>query len=1141
MTQKARALLDCGSESSFITKTLKDQLSLDSNPIDALNVIGIGNVCNDKVRETCITQITSLNSQFTAKLSCLVMNKLTSDLPKIPIDVHKFDIPQDINLADPTFNQPGTVDILIGSDLFWEILGNEKRSLGPNKPILIKSKLGWLIAGPTHSIHNSYNKYTNCHHSVSHVEVESNIDSMLKIFWEIEELPKKTVMSKNDKICEQHFIDNTVRLNTGRFCIKLPLTDSTDCLGDTFYLARKRFLCLERRFKRQPKLKLEYSNFIKEYAKLGHLSECPILKPNPAYFLCHHAVFKNSSESTKLRVVFDGSAPSSSGYSLNDILMVGPNVQDSLFSILVRARQYKYLLTGDIEKMYRQVQVKSEDRNLQLILWREDESQPIRTLQLNTLTYGTASASYLSTRCIKKLGEEQEEELISSIIQRDFYIDDLVTGSNDAVELRYIQNRVSEILLSGCFNLRKYRSNLENLFENSNIDTQQNLTISESSNTLGLGWDPSNDCLHFPINFHLEYETVTKRVIMSNSFKLFDPLGILSPCIIKPKMMLQKLWLQKIDWDEPVPYDIREQWINFIKNMPCLLKLQIPRWVICDSPVCVELHSFSDASQSAYGACVYVRSIDANNDITVRLLCAKSKVAPVKPMTIPRLELSAALLAARLCRDIETSIRYTPDRIIHWCDSSVVLSWINNDVTKLKSFVANRISEIVELTHSSAWRYVPTTANPADLISRGLDGNQIIMSNLWWTGPSFLFQNEAEWPILKSCTEPYETLPEINTNIAMLPNPIIQINRYSNLTKLQRILAYVMRFIYNLKNNKNQRSGKLTINELNEAFIILCGIAQQEIYPIELNILSNNKMLSSKSKILQLSPFLDDHKLIRVGGRIHASNCTYEQKHPILLHASHHLTKLIFEREHISHMHAGPQLLLAVVREIVWPVNGRHLARRVVNNCVRCRRLRGKTLCPKMGNLPSQRITPDFPFLSVGLDFAGPFHILNRKGRGSRLIKAYLCLFVCLRYKCIHLEAVNDLSKESFIMTLKRFVARRGKPLEIFCDNGRNFVAAAKELGEFLKSNIDSVSDFANHEGFKFIFTPTYAPHFGGIWEAGVKSAKGYLKRVIGNSHLTFEEISTLFSQVEAVLNSRPLCPLSSPLMIYFHCLLVTS
>ncbi|XP_047543339.1 uncharacterized protein LOC125075672 [Vanessa atalanta] len=227
-------------------------------------------------------------------------------------------------------------------------------------------------------------------------------------------------------------------------------------------------------------------------------------------------------------------------------------------------------------------------------------------------------------------------------------------------------------------------------------------------------------------------------------------------------------------------------------------------------------------------------------------------------------------------------------------------------------------------------------------------------------------------------------------------------------------------------------------------------------------------------------------------------------------------------------MHAGPQLLLSTIREYVWPINGRRLARQTVFRCVRCRRIQGKTLSPKMGDLPCQRVTLNFPFASVGIDFAGPFFILNRRGRGAKVIKCYLCLFICLRYKCVHLEAVSDLTKDAFIMTLRRFVSRRGKPVEIWCDNGRNFVSAAKELNSFLKNNQQSLIDFATHEKIKFIFSPPYAPHFGGIWEAGVKSAKFFIKRAMGNSHLTFEEISTLFTQVESILNSRPLHPLST-------------
>lgn len=1123
-TQQARVLLDCGSQSSFITKSLQQSLQLNSNSIDTLKVIGIGNNHSNNVMESCIASIQSLCSPFKTNLSCLVLNELTSELPKAPINKYLLNIPKHFKLADPTFDRPASVDILIGADLFWDLLGNDECSLSPTGPKLRSSKLGWLLSGPVFSINPKHNIQSN--HAITINSALNNIDNSLAKFWELEELPTKNYRSDNDKEYEEHFLVHTYRMETGRFCVRLPLIDNPDCLGDTYYLAKKRLLNLEKRFLKNPALHAEYSKFIKEYEQLGHLSKSAVLKPYYHYFLCHHPVLKESSESTKLRVVFDGSAPSSSGLSLNNILRVGPNVQNSLFSILIRARQYKYLLTGDIEKFYRQVEVHDEDRDLQLIQWREGET--IQTLRLNTLTYGTASASYLSTRCLFQVGEEQDDERIKTIIQKDFYIDDLITACNDEVQLRSIQRSVAKALRSGCFNIRKYKSNLPNLLEHSDLITQDNLTISESSSTLGLGWSPSSDTLNFPIKFPPEGIKVTKRSIMSNSFKIFDPLGILSPCIIIPKMLLQRLWQQKLSWDEPVPIDIQESWNKFIDNLSCIPNLKLARSVLCQEPIRIELHTFSDASQHAYGACVYVRSTNASNKVTVNLLCSKSKVAPLKPTTIPRLELCAALLASRLHKSVVSALRYKPDQSYHWCDSSIVLAWLTSDTRNLKSFAANRVCEILETTKASSWRYVPTSANPADLISRGVYGRKIMDLKLWWSGPDYLLNPECDWPLLDTKTT-NKLLPEIKSNtVITAAEPFIDFKKYSNLTKFQNIFAYVKRFIYNLKNSNKRRSGCLIVEELDDSFKLLCRIAQNQSFPTEYNLLVKQKSLSTKCKILSLSPFMDADQLIRVGGRIDASYCTYEKKHPILLHSSHDLTKLFFHHAHISNLHAGPQLLLATVRETVWPVNGRYLARRTVNKCVRCRRIQGKTLCPKMGNLPAQRVTPNYPFLSVGLDFAGPFYILNRKGRGSRIIKCYLCLFICLRYKCIHLECVSDLSKEAFIMTVKRFIARRGKPIEIFCDNGRNFVAAAKEVGQFIKNNSEPLSDFANQQGIKFVFSPTYAPHFGGIWEAGVKSAKHHAKRVIGNSHLTFEEISTLFAQIEAILNSRPLYPLSS-------------
>lgn len=229
---------------------------------------------------------------------------------------------------------------------------------------------------------------------------------------------------------------------------------------------------------------------------------------------------------------------------------------------------------------------------------------------------------------------------------------------------------------------------------------------------------------------------------------------------------------------------------------------------MCDESEFIELHSFSDVSQCAYGACIYLKSINSNGDSTVKLLCAKSKVSPIKPTTIPRLELCAALLAAKLCKSVVDSLRRRPGRLVHWCDSSVVLSWINSDSTKLKMFVANRVCEIVELTDASSWRYVPTAMSPADLISRGVDAKHLISMDIWWSGPSYLRQVESKWPLLKECK--VVDLPELKAFTSVVNNNIINFDNFTSFDKLRNLIAYCRRFIYNMKHPNDKRKGILT-------------------------------------------------------------------------------------------------------------------------------------------------------------------------------------------------------------------------------------------------------------------------------------------------------------------------------------------
>ncbi|XP_045449127.1 uncharacterized protein LOC123657649 [Melitaea cinxia] len=714
--------------------------------------------------------------------------------------------------------------------------------------------------------------------------------------------------------------------------------------------------------------------------------------------------------------------------------------------------------TLDIEKMYRAIEVNPSQRPLQRIVFRKDPTEPLKTYTLNTVTYGTASAPYLATKCLVTLSDLASQDNVKESIRHDFYVDDYLSGSSSISGAVELCKTVKTILKSAKFNLRKWQSNNSQIlkelgcleFNNNMLDLSR--TASDNNcKTLGLNWLCTSDSLSFFINVESQSK-VTKRHILSTISQIFDPLGLVSPCIIEAKIIMQTLWINKCKWDDELSPEITNLWLSFANTLSFLNNISIPRWILCNDSVKHEIHIFTDASEKAYGACVYIRSISNLGAVTVRLLTSKSRIAPIKPTTIPRLELCGALLGSRLFAKVKGSLTLPIHKFQFWCDSTIVLGWLAIPTQNLKAFVRNRVNEIQESTSNATWGYVPTKDNPADLVSRGLKANIISESKLWWSGPSFL-QSDCNWP-----KQPNEHIK------SQLPE------------------------------------------ELKNALCCIIRAAQREMFPEEYALLKSGKALSHKNRLIALTPFIDGEDIIRVGGRLVNSHYEFDVKHPILL--------------------CGPQLLLANIRQTYWPLGGRNLARSTVSKCIKCRRFRAQSIQPIMGQLPATRSELEFPFFNTSVDYAGPVLISDRKGRGSKLIKSYLCIFVCMATKAVHLELTTDLTKEAYKAALNRFMARRGKPRKILSDNGTSFVGACNEFKKCLQDK--NVAAELAQEGIEFSFVPAYSPHFNGLAEAAVRSTKYHLKRLLTLTHLTYEELATCLTQIEAILNSRPLTPLST-------------
>ena len=1151
-TTVVTAMVDSGASVPVLSGRVMSRLQL--KPLDEwLTLTGIEGPGSPIPRPTAWVTVSSMNSDWKRAIKTTILPKVTSDMPRHNLQaVRELPHLRDLApLADPSFHVPKRVDLLLDVDCLNDILLPDKVSGPIGTPSAWRTLLGWGIMGSYSPAQLSQSK-----HSLSVVASspgeEVGLNSQLTRFWTQEELTRSSkVFSSMEKAVQLHFSSTHQYLpQKKRYMVSLPRQEGSLQLGESRPIAERRFLSNEASLIRKGNLE-QFQGVMQEYIDLGHAR---LVTPQElgfpstmSYYLPIHAVFKHSSSTTKLRIVFDASCSSTTGVSLNDMLAAGPTLHPPLDQILMRFRTYLVAVTGDISKMYREVELCPSDRQLHRFLWRPEKTQPIGDYLMNRVTFGVTSSPYVAVKVLQQTADDHSSPTSSAHwhIHHSFYVDDLLAGAEDEDSALQLYQDLRQVLLQGGFQLRKWRSSSSQVLDQIPLELQEampdkEMVDSHSANypkALGIAWDSRKDALSVQVQLPDQFRC-TKRGVASDTAKSFDVLGWLSPFMLNMKILFQDMWKEQVDWDTPLKEELVVRHKQWREELPLLKNITIPRCYFSKGKrKHVELHGFSDASTLAYSAVVYVRATYDDGSVSSMLVVAKTKVAPLKSVSIPRLELCGAVLLTELLVSTGAALQVDQSQWYGWCDSTAALGWLRGCPSRFKTYVANRVALAADNLAPEQWKHVSTNHNPADCASRGLSADELIHHPLWWHGPPWLLLDpipirpqpgvEAKDPEVAA----EEKEVSIHTVIAKVTGGWEF--RFNNYNKLIRGTAQAFLFCRILLSTRPGRSRikpcSLTVQQLKEAEEFLHKQSQQRSFGEDLSRLSAStpQPVKKSSRLKAVNPFLNRQGVLSVGGRLGKSLVSPLQAHPTILCSSDHLTKLIFSHYHQELLHCGPTLLLSHLSTMFYVVAARKLARSVCASCITCRRRAPRALSQMMGELPAPRVNPALCFFNTGLDYAGPIQLKRGNPRKPTYVKGYLAIFVCLATKAVHIEVVSDQSTAALLSALRRFCSLKGLPRHIYSDNGSNFVGARHELHNLyillsLPSTEAAIRSCLMSKKIDWHTIPQRAPHFGGIWEAAVKSTKHHLKRTVGSTKLYYEEMATVTHQIAACLNSRP-------------------
>lgn len=765
---RARAQFDGGSTVGLITTRLARMLKAPTLPNTAAKLSGINGLdqpvfSKGRVKVTLIGK----NDESIDTYPQIVEN-ITPTPTRLNLkELRKRPFLEDLTLADPRYASLSRIDMLIDVETSNACHTDDVRSGDSPGLKAHETIFGWTLSGGD-SV-QVQKEYTPTVMRISPEEDPVQIFRDLLVLEEESDDP----LSQNDQDAIRQYLDHVRRDEHGRYHVSHPRRHPLIPLGKSRKAAVRRFLNNERSLL----AKGEWENFsaaVDDYLETGHAEEVPEQDlHNPAgesYYLPMHGVKKETSTSTKLRVVFDASAKSCNGQSLNDTLLPGPSLHPLLPSVLTSFRTHEIAFSGDISKMFRGIGLNPEDRDYHRYVQRHPDGS-LQDMRHKRLTFGVTSSPFLANQVIRQIGIDYKDKypLAAKLVTSNYYVDDCLAGA-DSVEEAYetVMQSVS-MMKKGCLDLKKWRSNSSELLDRipKEMREESDLLIpstpADCSKALGLHWGPRRDDLYVAVPVISIDEVATRRRITSTIARIFDVLGFFSPCILLARVLLQRTWDLKVTWDDKLPQEIQEQWRVWLATLPLVGNHPIPRYFGTKGKptVMAQLHGFADASLTAYGGVVYLRSFHSDMTVTIRLVASKTRLVPGKKKhSVPRLELCGAMMLAQLMSRVQTSLHMPPEATFHWSDSSVVLGWLQKQPGELKPFVCNRVVKINDITDIHHWRHVEGELNPADLLSRGVTAEELKKSSRWWQGPPWLIKAPEAWPRREDINRNHE-LPEL--------------------------------------------------------------------------------------------------------------------------------------------------------------------------------------------------------------------------------------------------------------------------------------------------------------------------------------------------------------------------------------------